>query len=244
MNGGFVLIRRELLTHPVFRHEGEALQFAWLIARAAWKPTRVRYKDRVIHLARGQLAVSVRDMANALGQPRMSIHRFLERLKNETMIETTIGTGVNIITICNYAKYQDYGAIAGTGDGTGDGTQAGQARDTEQQYKQGEQDSLPPRGQGSKSKLPSDWKPPAVSELPPKAQQCARQWPPEIYEREAEGFALYWQSEGKFKKDWRATWANRIIMRHWAVMQETRRGDRRPSNEPQKLYEHMREGGR
>ena len=39
IGGGFVVIRRALLEHPAFRNEGEAMQFAWMIARAAWKPT-------------------------------------------------------------------------------------------------------------------------------------------------------------------------------------------------------------
>jgi hypothetical protein len=58
-NGGFVCLWRSLLGHPAFRNEGEAMAFGWLVLNAQWKPARVRYKERIFHLQRGQLAVSV-----------------------------------------------------------------------------------------------------------------------------------------------------------------------------------------
>jgi len=242
IGGGFVVIRRALLEHPAFRNEGEAMQFAWMIARAAWKPTRVRYKERAIHLQRGQLAVSVRDMARALDRPRMTIHDFLQRLKNQDSIQTDNRTGVLIVTICNYSKYQDYDAEARTDARTATRTGAGQGPDTEQQSKQVKQDSAPKAQSPKRSFLPDDWQPPAVSELPPKAQECARQWPAELYAREAEAFGLYWQSERKTKADWPKTWANRIINQHWKVMQEARRDPGRAGNGGDKpLWETLRE---
>lgn len=127
---GFVLIYRTLLGHPAFRNDGEALAFAWMVLRASWRPVRVRYKGRPISLDRGQLAVSVRDLAENLDRPKGWIERLLKRLKSETMIKTHSETGVLVITVCNYNDYQaelDRGRTVGE---TPDETPAGQAQDS------------------------------------------------------------------------------------------------------------------
>ncbi len=48
----------------------EAMAFAWMIANAQWKATRVRYKGHGISLQRGQLAISQRDMADPMHPSR------------------------------------------------------------------------------------------------------------------------------------------------------------------------------
>lgn len=125
---GYVRIHRKLLGHPVFRNDAEAMAFAWLVVRAAWRPCRVRYKDRLIGLDRGQLAVSVRDFAAAMDRDKAWIERLLKRLRAETMVETRNETGVNIVSICNYEEYQ---AIVQSRETPVD-TEARQGRDTEQ----------------------------------------------------------------------------------------------------------------
>lgn len=82
------------------------MAFAWLVAKAAWKPVRVRYKERIISLERGQLVVSQRDMGRALERTKDWAERFLRRCENEAMIATAPRQQLAIITICNYDKYQ------------------------------------------------------------------------------------------------------------------------------------------
>lgn len=89
----------------------------------------------------------------------------------------------------------------------------------------------PPRGQG-KVGLPEDWSAPAVSDLPPQAKQCARQWPDGAYARHAEAFHSYWRSNGKRMTDWRLTWANRVIAIHDQVMRNQQMTARFGSPEP------------
>lgn len=105
-DGGYVRIYRRILENPVFRDHGEAMAFAYLVLLASWRPARVRYKDRQVELKRGQLAISVRDLAAKLDRSRSWCDRFLTRLTDRDMIGTDSGTGVNIITICNYEEYQ------------------------------------------------------------------------------------------------------------------------------------------
>lgn len=107
VSDGWFKIHRSLLNHPAFRGFQERWAFAELIALAAWKPTTVRYKERVINLERGQLAISIRDFAKRIEWDKAKVERFFSVLKNQDMIETATETGVTLITICNYCIYQD-----------------------------------------------------------------------------------------------------------------------------------------
>ena len=130
---GFVVIYRELWDHPSFRNFSEAAAFAWMVSRASWKGGRIRYKDQVINLKRGQLAISVRDLAKRMNVSKPMCERFLKRLKNETMIETAASTGITIISICNYSKYQDFRDTPETLNETISETPPRHPRDTDKQ---------------------------------------------------------------------------------------------------------------
>lgn len=136
---GYARIHRSLIGHPAFRNDAEGMAFAWMVLRASWKPVRVRYKGRAIALGRGQLALSVRDFADAMDRDKGWIERLLKRLKNETMIETRAETGVLVITVCNYADYQADGEERETVAETPRETPARQTQDTEQEDKKPEE---------------------------------------------------------------------------------------------------------
>jgi hypothetical protein len=107
---GFVRLYRSLVSeHPAFRNDAEAMAFAWLVAKAAWQPVRVRYKERILKLERGQVAVSQRDMARALDRDKAWVERLWRRLRDEAMIRVDSEAGVALITICNYDEYQARG---------------------------------------------------------------------------------------------------------------------------------------
>lgn len=137
---GYVRIHRCLFEeHPAFRNDAEAMAFAWLIAKAQWRPKRVRYKERPLFLDRGQVAVSVRDFARAMDRDKAWIERLLKRLERETMVRTRHETGVTVITICNYALYQADIGERETPDETPRETGVRQGRDTEQEKEKGEE---------------------------------------------------------------------------------------------------------
>jgi len=157
---GFVLIYRGLLDHPVFHDEPEAWAFASLILQAAWKPTRVRYKERTVVLERGQVAVSVRDFGERWCRSKSWAQPFFDKLELAGMIEkkrdrgrdksgTASGTAVNVLTICNYDKYQTFQQR----DGTVTDQQVGQGRDTEQRRER--------RKEKKEEKPPTPFEPPA-----------------------------------------------------------------------------------
>ena len=102
----FILTHRTVWDHPAFNNIVEASAFVWMCSIAQWKDERVKYKGFLIDLKRGQIALSIRDMAAKWGWSISKVRAFLARIERDTMISTASDTGINIITICNYDKYQ------------------------------------------------------------------------------------------------------------------------------------------
>lgn len=143
---GFVKIWRASPDHHLF--EGDSARFGawvWLITNAAWKETAIRIKGETIILQRGELSFSVRFLAEKWGWSKSRVDRFIADLRQESMILTRskIGTsaghkagqGQSIITICNYAQYQDIQSDAWDSSNAKSGTTAGQQRDKEEEGK-------------------------------------------------------------------------------------------------------------
>ena len=126
--GGTVNISRSIWEDTAFKHEPftEREAFMWLVMEASWKAREKRVGSVVVWTDRGQLASSVRFMAEAWDWSKSRVHRFLERLENRDMIGTDSGTGVLLVTICKYDVYQN-----GQDDsGTPFDAKAGQQRDS------------------------------------------------------------------------------------------------------------------
>jgi hypothetical protein len=227
---GYARFHRSLIGHPAFRNDAEAMAFAYMVLRASWKPTRVRYKARAIELRRGQLAMSVRDLADAMDRDKGWVERLLTRLKSETMVETASETGVLVITICNYDRYQHGNDAGETPSKTPDETQARQTQDTEQvreEYKKEEEGEtiVSPRAKradGRGSRLPDDWQPVRFADSTV-AREVVDRRGVEWARRAVESFRNHWRSANgptAKKRDWQAAWAN------WIIEQDNRDGRR------------------
>lgn len=142
MTGG-VIIARSLWDDPAFQNEpfSEREAWIWMICEAAWKPREKRVGKVIVSLDRGQLAASVRFMAEAFSWHRNKVDRLLKRLEKCNMIRAESGTGVNVITICKYNEYQLSPKSFGT--------EAGQKRDrsgTNENKGEINNTPLPPKG--------------------------------------------------------------------------------------------------
>jgi hypothetical protein len=114
MSEGWIALHRGWRDNPVFRGEfSRADAWIWLVERACWKPTRYDIKGKTVTLQRGQLCASREQMAEAWDWSPSAVERFLTRLKTEQMIERETGQGKSVITVCNYAKYQDRAELTG-----------------------------------------------------------------------------------------------------------------------------------
>lgn len=82
----------------------------WMLAQAAWKPTKIRASHGLVELQRGQFSHSLRHMAKTFGWSVNRVRRVLDRYSDEHMLvletDTATNTAQCIVTICNYDKYQ------------------------------------------------------------------------------------------------------------------------------------------
>lgn len=105
----FYKMERGWMDSPMFAGEEYSphTAWAWLIESAAWEDGYKNILGKRVFLKRGQLSHSIRFMAEKFQWSNNKVIRFLERLQEWSMIDTDSNTGQNIITICNYSKYQD-----------------------------------------------------------------------------------------------------------------------------------------
>ncbi|EHJ62152.1 hypothetical protein [Novosphingobium pentaromativorans] len=137
---GFIVMERDALDHPLLKDGERFRAFFWLVAKACWKPTPYDISGKVISLERGQLCASRSQLAEAWGWSPSAVERFLTRLETEQMIGRATGQGKTIITICNYAKYQDVETKTGQAAGQETGQRPDSDRTTKEQGNKGTRD--------------------------------------------------------------------------------------------------------
>jgi hypothetical protein len=118
---GFFVIDRGVWEHSLFPREkfSEREAWFWLISSAAWTDSRIRIGKSVIDLKRGQCAFATRFLAEKWMWPHSKVVRYLNRIRTDTMIETSATRDATLITICNYDEYQ----LSRNADETPTGTQ-------------------------------------------------------------------------------------------------------------------------
>lgn len=97
------------MDNPIFSPEPltDREAWIWLIEKASYLPSKMRHKNSMINLGRGEVPTSYRRLQD---EWKWGVHRvcsFLRLLEEEGMIIRKIETGFLIITLCNYEKYQD-----------------------------------------------------------------------------------------------------------------------------------------
>lgn len=106
----WVRVSTEMLEHEVLCKGpfDRRSAWLWLITNAAWKDRRVNHKGKPIILKRGQVLAGRSYLAETWGWGEQMVRSFLLMLQREHMIELNQSNGhlANIVTICNYGKYQ------------------------------------------------------------------------------------------------------------------------------------------
>lgn len=125
---GYVKMSRGWLDDEMFQDApySERDAWAWMICEANWQDGRVSVNGRPVTIKRGQFCSSFRFMSRKFKWSPNKVIRFIERLKEWGVIKTSTEHGENLITICNYSKYQD----KKNSDGTENETPPEQHRNT------------------------------------------------------------------------------------------------------------------
>lgn len=115
MNGWFA-VKHGITKHPLFQGHPERLAiWLWLLDNACHKDTPHDINGKTVIVPRGAVAASERRIAKEVGVGYQVVRTFLGRLRSEHMVNARLTQGRNVISLCNYEKYQqsEKGANAG-----------------------------------------------------------------------------------------------------------------------------------
>lgn len=106
MSGWFAM-QRGVTAHPLLKGHPERIAlWLWLIDNAAWKETRQDVNGRLVTVPRGAVLVSQRRLAEEIGVGYQVVRTFLDRLRDEGMVNAAPTQGRTLVTLCNYDRYQ------------------------------------------------------------------------------------------------------------------------------------------
>lgn len=109
---GFIKLHRKIFNNPFFRERRVFSNFeAWLdlIQQTRWKDTegKVLINGKMIYFERGQIVASVRFLAERWNWSRGRVEKYLTLLIREEMVQIDNSEGIQRITLCNFAAYND-----------------------------------------------------------------------------------------------------------------------------------------
>ena len=107
MTDGWVSIYRQIFDNKDLKDNNHILIFIYMIVHASHKPTIVTYRKKLITLKRGQLAITVKDLANRFNLSRQTIRTILKNLEVTNCLTHTLHKQLSVYTIVNYNKFQD-----------------------------------------------------------------------------------------------------------------------------------------
>ncbi len=105
---GFIQLSRGFFSHWLWEEQRDYSKAeAWLdlIRMATFRDETACVQGRMLKLHKGDLVASARYLSTRWGWSRSKVERFLQNLQREAMIEPRNDTGLNIIKLCNYERY-------------------------------------------------------------------------------------------------------------------------------------------
>lgn len=108
----FYKMQRGWQESEVFNNElySERDAWSWMVGATEWRrnPKPISINSKPVKLKRGQITHSLRFLAQKFGWSTGKVDRFIKKLILWEMLKivTTIETGQNILSVCNYSKYQ------------------------------------------------------------------------------------------------------------------------------------------
>lgn len=103
---GYIHIHREIENHWLWLQPRRFQWWLQLLFMASYVDKTIAFGNDIIHLQRGQLATTIRQLMRRWGAHSQAALAFLTVLENENMIVRESNRKMTIITIINYDKYQ------------------------------------------------------------------------------------------------------------------------------------------
>ena len=124
---GFIRLHRAILDNPLYEAEPFTKTMAWidLLLNAKYEDEMEWYRGSEVIVKRGQLIISLGELAKKWKWPKSKVQRFLDYLERDNAIERPVRSAVrspiqlsSLISIVNYDKYQTPGTNTDTECGT------------------------------------------------------------------------------------------------------------------------------
>lgn len=152
---GWVKLHRKIADNTLFKKNAAARHvFTDLLHLAAWSDCQQDWNGKPVDVARGQVMISTRELADYCGMTHQKIRTIVSVLMNHQIIKiNTDGTSrPSIISICNYCAYQDHQHRVNTATNT-DLAQTQHTKEEEEEVKKIEELSLVPPPGGGETKV-------------------------------------------------------------------------------------------
>ena len=107
MTDGWVSIYRQIFDNKDLKDNNHIVIFIYMVVHASHKPTIVKYRNKRITLKRGQLAVTVKDLAKKFNLSIKNVRTILKNLEVANTLAHTLYKQLSVYTIVNYNKFQD-----------------------------------------------------------------------------------------------------------------------------------------
>ncbi len=210
-NNGFVMLSRDILKDPMYLSERFTRMQAYsdLCYLAAFKEREFRIRGNKVTLQRGQVAKSVRDLAQRWQWSVNTVTKFIKELQEDGYIETQRTSVNQIITIKRYLIYNTQNETQNetrieTQTNTQNDTSIINIKELKKEIKKEIEEEL---ANASKKNKSSAFVPPTIDEV----QQYIEE---KSYRFDAEDFIYYYESVGWYigkskMKNWKAacwTW--------------------------------------
>ena len=131
---GWIKMHRSLLQWEWFQKPEMVQLFVYLLLKASVEDRKWQGLD----VKRGQVVTSVSTICRDLSLSTKKVRNCLEHLKNSQVISIKTTNKFSVITICNYATYQEYETPEGQTEGkqrANEGQTEGKQRATSKEYK-------------------------------------------------------------------------------------------------------------
>lgn len=116
VNTRWIKVTAEMCDHPALAGPYDRRSaWLWLIANATWKDRSVNNKGKIIKLQRGQILAGRAFLAKQWGWSEKKVRNFIDILAGENMVKKGQSSGhfANVLTICNYERYQTQSDVVG-----------------------------------------------------------------------------------------------------------------------------------
>lgn len=116
---GWIKLDRSITEHFLWEDKPFSKGQAWvdLLLLANHKDHKIMYKDEVVKCKRGEVNRSIVWLAERWGWTRQKVRRFLNVLESDGMCRLDVTVHRTVITIENWAKYQDAHTVGVTTSG-------------------------------------------------------------------------------------------------------------------------------